>query len=109
VIYNKWDIVLVPFPFTDVNTAKKRPALVLNKPEYQINEGHLILLMITSARHSNWKSDILISDPAQAGLPSPSVIRFKMFSIDEKLILKKSGVLSRKDCLLVEENLKAII
>ena len=47
-IYNQFDIVLVPFPFTDKNSSKKRPALILSNKDYQIKTNHLILTMITS-------------------------------------------------------------
>ena len=32
--YDKWDIVLVPFPFTDLTTLKKRPAVIVSPDEY---------------------------------------------------------------------------
>ena len=36
-IYNKFDIVKVPFPFTDKQTVKRRPALIISSGEYQMN------------------------------------------------------------------------
>jgi mRNA interferase MazF len=103
--YNNFDVVAVPFPFTDRNTTKKRPALVINKQEYQCKTGHLILLMITSAEHSSWYSDINIEDLNSTGLKKASVIRFKVFSLDERLIIKKIGCLSEQDKIKVKENL----
>ncbi len=42
-----WDIVLVPFPFTDLTTSKKRPALVVSPDSY--NSGpDVIIAFITS-------------------------------------------------------------
>jgi len=32
--YNKWDIILVPFPFTDLKAVWKRPALIISPDEY---------------------------------------------------------------------------
>jgi mRNA interferase MazF len=101
--YNSYDVVTVPFPFTDKTATKKRPALVLSKQEYQCKTGHLILLMITSANNSSWSSDIQISDLSAVGLKNPSVIRFKMFSLDERLIIKKIGNLSELDRQKVKE------
>lgn len=107
--YNSWDVVTVPFPFTDKTAAKKRPALVLSKSEYQCKTGHLILLMITTANNSSWYSDIQIADLNAAGLKTSSVIRFKMFSLDERLIIKKIGNLSDLDKEKVKEQLSATI
>ena len=41
--------------------------------------------------------DIEIQDLDSAGLPSPSVIRMKLFTLDEKLIIRKAGKLARPD------------
>ena len=108
-IYNAYDVVLVPFPFTDRNVNKKRPALVVNKPDYQIKTGHLVLLMITSAKNSGWENDIEIQDLKIAGLPCPSVVRHKLFSLDERIILKKLGSLSKIDKNGVNKGLSDIL
>ncbi len=108
-IYNSWDTVLVPFPFTDRKVNKKRPALVINKPDYQINTGHLVLLMITSAKNSNWNNDIIIDDINKAGLPTASVVRLKIFSIDERFIIKQLGILFEKDRQNIIQQLNNIL
>jgi mRNA interferase MazF len=107
--YDAWDVVTVPFPFTDKTNVKQRPALVLNKSEYQIKTGHILLLMITSAANSNWYSDINIEDLITAGLKKSSIVRFKIFSLDERLIIKKIGVLSTLDIQKVRKNLLNIL
>lgn len=106
VTYKQFDIVKVPFPFTDQDTTKKRPAVVLNQPNYQKLHQHCILGMITSAKNSSWPDDIPISHLEKAGLPSPSVIRFKIFTLDERFILGKLGTLSLKDKEGVQGKLK---
>lgn len=47
------------------------------------------MAMITSAKNSDWPLDIEIQDLNRAGLPSPSIIRMKLFTLDEKLIIRK--------------------
>lgn len=96
-IYDQFDIVKLPFPFTDKMAIKKRPALIISSPNYQLNNSHVILVMITSANHSAWKDDIKIRDLKLAGLSSPSVIRFKLFSLDEDLVINYLGRLSSDD------------
>ncbi|MCX8111037.1 MAG: type II toxin-antitoxin system PemK/MazF family toxin [Syntrophorhabdaceae bacterium] len=45
--YKKWDIVLVPFPFTDLTTIKKRPALIISPDEYN-KKLDVVIVFITS-------------------------------------------------------------
>lgn len=96
-IYNRFDVVKVSFPFTDKATVKKRPAIVISSSEYQINYYHCILAMITSAKQTSWQDDIIITNLQTAGLPSPSKIRLKIFSLDCDLIIGKLGYLAEND------------
>ncbi len=96
-IYNKFDVIKVSFPFTDKAAIKKRPALVISSSEYQINYNHCILAMITSAQQTSWQDDIIITNLQIAGLPSPSKVRIKIFSLDCDLITGKLGYLADED------------
>jgi len=108
-IYNQFDIVLVPFPFTDKKISKKRPAMVLSNKSYQTKTNHLILAMITSAKNSRWANDFEIKEIESTGLKTDCVIRYKIFSIDERIILKKIGVISENEQKPVKENLLKLI
>ncbi len=91
------EIVSVPFPFTDRSAHKRRPALVLSTKSFNDRHMHLILAMVTSAKNPPWPSDIGITDESSAGLSSPSVIRLKLFTLDERLVLGTLGKLSKSD------------
>lgn len=104
-IYNQFDIVLMPFPFTDKNISKKRPALVLNNRNYQTKTNHLILAMITSAKNSRWDNDFEIKEIETTGLKTSCVVRYKIFSLDERIILKKVGSISGNEQKQIKENL----
>jgi mRNA interferase MazF len=77
--YKPFSLVSVPFPFTDKNQTKRRPALVLSQIHHQKKNGHITLLMITSAKNSTWESDHLMSTLENTGLSAPSIIRQKSF------------------------------
>lgn len=96
--FDAFDVVIVPFPFTDQAQSKKRPALVLSHAVF-FNEksGHSILMMITSAKNAPWPLDVPIANLEQAGLPAPSVARMKIFTLDNRLIIKKIGSFSKDD------------
>ena len=98
-------LVRVPFPFTERQAIKRRPALVLSKPAFQEQSGHLLLAMMTSARSSQWPTDWQIKDLQAAGLPQHCVVRFKVFSLDQSLLIGSLGALSEADRRGVESRL----
>ena len=109
-ICNAFDIVLVPFPFTEMINNKRRPALVLSSTK-QFNDraGASVMAMITSAVHNPWPLDVEILDLKSAGLPVKSIIRMKLFTLDHRLILKKLGTLGEKDRDNLGQNLKLMV
>lgn len=87
-----YDVVLVPFPFSDRLAEKRRPAVVVSRPSLQRDHGHVWLTMVTSARHDPWDADVPIADLASAGLPSPSVVRTaKITTVEASRILRRLG------------------
>ena len=59
-ICEPFDVVEVPFPFSDVPKAKRRKALVLSSQEFNKLNGNTILMMLTSAKHSNGEKGAVI-------------------------------------------------
>jgi mRNA interferase MazF len=85
--------VRVPFPFTERNANKNRPALVLSDTgRFNARAGHSVMAMITSADNPPWPLDVPINDLEVAGLPAASKVRFKLFTLDHRLV---NGVLGR--------------
>ncbi|WP_176222250.1 type II toxin-antitoxin system PemK/MazF family toxin [Tuberibacillus sp. Marseille-P3662] len=98
--YKQGDMILIPFPFSDLTGNKKRPALILNKPD-AYRQPHLICMMITSVQR-NTPSDILISQWKEAGLLKPSMARVnKIFTIDAPMVREKLGHLKQDDFWLI--------
>lgn len=110
--YDIFDIVKVPFPFTDVTASKNRPALVLSSAKhFNAQIGMSIMAMITSYKINKelWPSDIVIDNLNPTNLPHPSLIRFKLFTLDHRLILSRIGVLGKQDKEAVQKKLKEIL
>ena len=83
--FEPWDIVRVPFPYTDRPVRQRHPALVIAAGDLQTAQGLLWLAMITSAEHRGWPGDVVIPDLADAGLPAPSIVRpAKIATIDAR-------------------------
>lgn len=111
-IYEQYEVVKVPFPFADVKATKVRPALVLSSAKhFNAKIGLSVMAMITSLKPSKdfWPGDVLIENLVVTGLPVASIIRFKLFTLDHRLVLGRLGHLSEIDKLNVQQKLKDIL
>lgn len=109
-VYDAFDVIVVPFPFTDGNATRRRPALVLSAAAaFNRKTNHAVLAMITSAVNSSWPLDVPISDLEAAGLVSPSVVRMKLFTLDYRFVLRKAGALAAKDRSTVRKALARLL
>jgi mRNA interferase MazF len=96
--FERFDVVRVPFPFTDRLAEKNRPAVVISDgAAFNRPAGHSVMAMITSAAHAPWPLDVPIGDLASAGLPAPSIVRFKLFTLDHRLVRGTLGRLGAED------------
>lgn len=103
-ICSQWDVVTVPFPFSDKPEAKRRPALVLSNMAFN-SGGHTVLTMITTSGLRRWPGDSEIKEYSLAGLRVQCQVRLKVFTIDNRLLLKKIGRLSETDAATVKRHL----
>ena len=93
------DVVLVRFPFADVATVKRRPALVLARTARSPRNRLATVAMITSQIEAlRLEGDVLLSEWKAAGLLHPSLLRLaKIAAVDEELIEKTIGQLAPPD------------
>ena len=101
------EVVIVPFPFTDRATQKRRPAVVLSEKSFN-RHGHSLMAMITSSR-TLWPSDSPITNLASCGLSGACLVRLKLFTLDNRLIVRRIGRLSEPDKSQVAGGLKTIL
>jgi mRNA interferase MazF len=97
VICDFGDVAVVPFPFVDFAADKRRPSLVLSRATFNEAHRHSICAMITTAARSKWPSDVAIEDLKPAGLNRPCVVRWKLFTLPNDLILRRAGKLASQD------------
>lgn len=100
-LYSRGDVVVVPFPFTDRSSIKRRPAVVLNEVQFQMSSGHVVLGMITSTSGPRWPDDVPLSDPASAGLSAQSRFRPKLATLADELVIRRAGRLAASDAQAV--------
>jgi mRNA interferase MazF len=71
--------------------------------------GHSLMAMITSQSNAPWPLDCPITDLASAGLPAPSKVRFKLFTLDHRLVRGSLGHLSGPDQRQVHQHLGILL
>jgi mRNA interferase MazF len=106
VICEPGDVVVVPFPFSERPGAKRRPALALSSVDFNRRSGHSVLAMITTSIDPPWPGDASVEDLDLAGLPRPCIVRLKLFTLDNRLLLRRAGHLGQKDRKRVSDELR---
>ena len=96
-ICDHWDVVAVPFPFTDRPAVKRRPALVVSTKEFNAANDHSVMAMITTAMLDRWPSDHALEKPLESGLKHACYVRWKIFTLANSMIVKKIGGLADED------------
>lgn len=100
----KADIILIPFPFTNLSDTKIRPCLVLIESAYDVTVS-----FITTQTGRNEQTSVVIKPSASNGLKKESLIRLnKLATIDKELIMGKIGSLDKNEIALVNQRLKEI-
>ncbi len=108
--FDRYSIVRVPFPFSDRTGTKNRPAVVLSgRGTFNTPAGHSVMAMITSEDNPPWPLDCTISDLEVAGLPAPSKVRLKLFTLDHRLVRGAIGKLSNADAEHVSAGLSQLL
>jgi len=95
--YKQGDIILIPFPFTNLSTLKQRPAFVISSDSYNKTHADIIICAITSHVPSQiepFDYKMTPDDILHASLPKESLIKLdKIVTIDKRLVRKKLGTL----------------
>jgi len=102
----KGDIVVVPFPFSDLSGNKKRPALVLA----DLAGDDIILCQITSQQSKDiYAIPLNSADFKNGSLPIDSNIRpTRIFTADKNIIIRKAGTVNVSVMTSVSKVLEAI-
>jgi mRNA interferase MazF len=107
--FNTWDIIKVPFPYTNRPVRERRPALVIAASTIQEQHGLLWVMMITSSENRGWPGDVVVSELEVSGLPVASVVRTAKIVTIETKEAERIGVLPPDDCIAVRHQLLNIL
>ncbi len=95
--FKKWDIVLVPFPFTDLTSTKKRPALVVSPDDYNAGSDLVLAFLTSNVGGPRQIGDLELTFWRESGLPLPTKLRMKFATVSRAIVLKKLGEIHHSD------------
>src|SRR3989344_9498613 len=86
--YNQKDIVLIPFPYSDLSGSKQRPALVISNEKINKTQDRICCLITTSPHKDDLKIE---ADSFEEGtLPFQSYVKsHRIFTVVDGVIKKK--------------------
>jgi mRNA interferase MazF len=96
--FNFGDVVLIGFPFTNLQATKKRPAVVISNISYQQNRPDVVLMAITGQLKPNLSiGEYVLQDWQTAGLAKPSMIKPLIATLEQTQIIRSLGKLTSPD------------
>jgi mRNA interferase MazF len=105
-----FDVVLLPFPFTDLRTTRQRPCVILAAFRPRGLPLHYVVAMVTSQLSGlAFPGDTLLTKWGAAGLPKPSLVRLaKVVTVDDSLIRKKLGAIHTADRKTIRQQFRLV-
>jgi len=101
----KGDIILIPFPFTDLTGNKLQPAVILIKTDYDITVSFITTQI-------KWKetTDVELLPSNSTGIKKHSLIRLsKIATVNKSLVVGKLGELQKNEVIKLNKNLKTLL
>lgn len=109
--YRQRGIVLVPFPYSDLSSAKRRPVLIVSNNNYNQKFQDVVVRVITSNKHKDSYSAKLEDDDLEISvLPQGSIVKaHKLFTIQQNKIIKKFSVVKVEYFEKIADKIKHLI
>lgn len=101
------DVVLVRFPFTDLSSTKRRPAIIVSPPDFSARYGDVVVLALTSQEQP--EDFLALTRWSDAGLPKPTWVKALIATIAADLVIKKLGEVRDEDRSLVRRVISLVV
>jgi mRNA interferase MazF len=109
-MYNQGDILLIPVPFTDLTSNKKRPVMVLSNDSYNQMTEDIIVAAITSNLTEKEYAVLITTNEIEEGiLKHDSIIRVdKIYTLSQSIVISKFGKVKKEILQSVKEKFEKI-
>lgn len=101
--YSKNNVILVRYPFSDLSSSKVRPAIIINA---RSTSKDYFIVPLSSRTENLLTGEFILQDWQKAGLNIKSIVKRGIFTIENRLIIKKIGNLTIEDSNKLEGSLK---
>jgi mRNA interferase MazF len=105
--FDPGEIVVVRFPFTDLTSQKRRPAVVISTAQYSSRFGDVVLMPLTSQPQEDQR--LLLKNWSECGLPKPTWAKPLLATLSRDLIDHIIGDLTLEDRNCVKAALSYVI
>ena len=108
--YRRGDVVLVTFPYTDLTSAKTRPAVIVSSDTYHKQQPDIVLCALTTNLLAATDTlDYILKDWTAANLRFPTAFKPVIVTLEPALIAHHIGRLSTHDFEEIETRLRAAL
>ena len=106
-MYKQGDIILIPYPFTDLSSTKQRPAVVISNAKSNLSMGNYIVAKVTSViRKDDFSFDLKNAD-LDTSLPKASQVRTnELFTVSDSIVRKRIATLKSSSVMRLIEAVK---
>ncbi|MGB0388979.1 MAG: type II toxin-antitoxin system PemK/MazF family toxin [Ardenticatenaceae bacterium] len=87
------DIILIPIPFSDLSSQKRRPVIVISNNQYNRKTSDIVVVAMTSnPAPVTYGFPITSSDLSRGKLKRPSKVRVdKVYTLSQSIVVKSFG------------------
>ena len=105
------DIVLIPIPFTDLSSQKRRPVIIISNDRYNhITQDIVVVAMTSNPAKVDYSFTITSSDLEAGNLNRPSKVRVdKVYTLSKSIVVKTFGKVNSSVLDQIRKNLQALI
>ena len=110
-MYEQGEVIVVPFPFSDLSNIKQRPVLILSKDsDNKISEDIITCGITSNLRDIKYSVLIDNNDLEKGEIPAKSRIKIdKLFTLNKNIIKKKVAKINKETLLKVKEEFMKLI
>lgn len=90
------DILLIPVPFTDLSSQKRRPVIVISSDKYNVSAIDVVVVAMTSSPvAAPYSFQVTSADLIMGSLNRPGTVRAdKIYTLAQAIVLKRFGKVS---------------